>query len=97
MVEVLSQFGPWPAVVGILFASAVLIGAIGRLTEIVLTYRLGRRALKGKKSRKALRDLAKVIEAQRGEHRRRKKKKKNKKSKALSGDQPPVLPSGASS
>ena len=72
--EVLSQFGPWPAVAAVLYALAAFIWAIDRLTRDVLTFRLVRRALKKKKARKALSDLAKVIEAQQGKRRRRRMK-----------------------
>jgi hypothetical protein len=95
-VELLSQFGPWPAVAVAANAVALLILVIGKVLRDFLTYRLVRRALKQKKARKALRDLARVIEAQQGT-RRRDQHRKDKPPKSLQSGQPPVRPSGASS
>jgi hypothetical protein len=83
-VEELSHF-VWAAA---LYGIAAIVLALGRVTRDILNYRLARRALKKKNAKKALRDVAKVIEAQRGERRRRRRKKKPR--KALSGDPSPT-------
>jgi hypothetical protein len=95
-VELLAQLGPWPAVVAILNAVALLILAINRVIREFLTYRLARRALKTKKPRKALCALAKVIEAQRGK-RRGDRQRKDDPPKSFPPGHPPTPPSGSSS
>jgi hypothetical protein len=95
-VEVLSQFGPWPAIAAVVNGVVLLSVVIRGFTRDVMTYRLARRALKKKKTRKALRDLAKVIEAQHGK-RRGDRQRKDERSKSLLPGHPPVPPSGSSS
>jgi hypothetical protein len=94
-VEVLSQLEGVPAIAVLLYAIAVLIFAIGYVTQKVLDYRLARKALKKKKNRKALGDLAKVIEAQRGK-RRQWPEKKNESSEGSPRDHPPMISSTSS-
>jgi hypothetical protein len=95
MLSVLSQFGTLPAITALLLALAVLVGAVGRVIRDVLTFRLVRRALKRKKARKALGDLAKVIAAQRGK-RRRWPEKENASSERSPRDHPPMISSTSS-
>jgi hypothetical protein len=93
--EVLSQFGPWPTVIAVTNAAALLILAIGRVVRYFLDYGLTRRALKKKKPRKALRAVAEVFEAQ--ERKRQPSRRKKKKSgRGVRHDQRPALPSGSS-
>lgn len=67
--QVLSQLGSWPAIVGVANAAALLILAISGVVRHFLNYGLTRRALKKKKPWKALRALAKVFEADQGKRR----------------------------
>jgi len=82
--------------VALLSGIALLILAFGFVMQQVLDYLFLRKLLKKKKIRKALRDLAKVIEAQRG-RRRRDRKPKGQLPMGLPPGQRPVPPSGPSS
>jgi hypothetical protein len=53
-VELLAQLGPWPAVVAILNAVALLILAINRVIREFLTYRLARRGPQDKETPEGL-------------------------------------------
>jgi hypothetical protein len=65
MLSVLSQLATLPAVTALLLAVAVVIKAIGGVIREVLNFRLVRRALKGKRHKAPLHDLAEVFAAQR--------------------------------